>query len=60
MQYWGGYNPLTSPACDTVFTEMYNYGVPGAPVGRSSSPSTGSGAAFSLAATYTYDTERAE
>ena len=56
VQYWGGYNPLTSPTCDTVFTEMYNYGVPGSPVGKQLTANR-SGAAFSLAATYTYDTE---
>ena len=56
MQYWGGYNPLTSPTCDTVFTEMYNYGVPGSPVGKQLTVSRG-GVSFALAATYTYDTE---
>jgi len=29
VQYYGGNSP-----CDTTFTEMYNYGVPGAPVGK--------------------------
>ena len=56
VKYMGGYNPNVSPTCDTTFTEMYNYGVPGAPVGKQLTVSRGGGS-FALAATYTYDTE---
>jgi len=53
VQYQGGYNPYASTACDTTFTEMYNYGVPGSPVGKQLTVARGSGS-FNLAATYTY------
>ncbi len=56
VEYWGGYNPLTSPTCDTAFVEMYNYGVPGAPVGKQLQVSRAA-ATFALTATYTYDNE---
>ncbi len=49
-----GYNPLTSPTCDTVFTEMYITACL-AHLLANSSPSTAAGCP--LAATYTYDTE---
>ena len=65
----GCYNPLASPTCDTTFTEMYTYGVPGAPTGvvgpfemdptthgKQLTVSRGGGS-FALAATYTYDME---
>ena len=65
VQYWGGYNPTSGPTCDTTFTEMYNYGVPGAPVGKQLTatrslqwnPYGWSNYDINLAATYTYDTE---
>ena len=65
MQYWGGNNPGTLNPCDTTFTEVYNYGQPGAPVqkqllatrtlnysGLGPFPYT-----VTLSSTYTYDTE---
>ncbi len=33
IQYWGGFNP-NALVCDTTFTELYNYGVPGDPIGK--------------------------
>ena len=63
MQYFGGYNAngvLGGPTCDTTFTEMYSYGVPGAPVGkRLRVTRTVSGQAMNvdLNSTYAYDNE---
>ncbi len=56
VEYWGGFNPLTSPTCDTAFIEIYNYGVPGAPVSKQLKVSRAA-ATFALTATYTYDNE---
>jgi RHS repeat-associated protein len=65
VQYWGAYNPDALPTCDTTFTEMYNYGVPGAPVGKELQATrtlqySGIGwfpYTLTLAATFSYDNE---
>ena len=55
IQYWG--SELTPyESCDTTFTELYTYGVPGSPTGKRLNVSRG-GASFNLTAGYTYDTE---
>ena len=67
VQYWGGHNASASPTCDTTFTELYTYGVPGAPTGkqltvtRTLAPYSNSNQTQPMSltwnATYTYDTE---
>ena len=70
IQYYSSVTiPLASqnPSCYTTFTEMYTYGVPGAPTGKQLTvtrnyqeyPNQGTSENFNLnlAAGYTYDTE---
>ena len=58
VQYWGGNNPNAGNPCDTTFTELYNYGQPGAPVGKQLQISrAGVSQTITLTAAFTYDTE---
>lgn len=66
VQYMGGHNPnFSTNQCDTTFTELYNYGTPGAPVGKEllvTRTLQQSGVGWSpytvtLAATFAYDNE---
>ncbi len=66
VQYMGGHDPSNpSVPCDTTFTELYNYGTPGAPVGKEllvTRTLQQSGVGWSpytatLAATFSYDSE---
>ncbi len=66
IQYLGGHDPSNpSVPCDTTFTELYNYGTPGAPVGKEllvTRTLQQSGVGWSpytttLAATFSYDNE---
>ncbi len=66
LQYMGGHDPSNpSVPCDTTFTELYNYGTPGAPVGKEllvTRTLQQSGVGWSpytvtLAATFSYDNE---
>ena len=67
VQYWGGHNASASPTCDTTLTEMYTYGIPGAPTGkqlvatRTLTPYSNSNQTQPMSltwnATYTYDSE---
>ncbi len=58
VQYMGGHNPTATPACDTTFTEMYTYGIPGSPIGKELLV-TRPGILYplTLSATFGYDTE---
>jgi RHS repeat-associated protein len=58
VQYWGAYNAVLGNPCDTTFTELYNYGTPGAPVGKQLQISrAGVSQTITLTAGFTYDTE---
>ncbi len=57
VQYWGGYNPTSSPVCDTTFIETYTYGTPGAPITKQLQVTRNVVAHVNLSAMFTYDNE---